>query len=227
MKRKLLPILSIMAAITLVGCGEAKSAAPATSKTAVTSKANTSKANTSKAPESKAPASKEAPHEDVWTAGTTVANSDGKTCTNYTCTCGKKAVGIALTDCVADDAGNIASDGKIKLGSTTRWKIVAPKAGACTLMMAAKLSSAFIDQGSPATAFMNTYEIKAGDTAGEVTFIGKDYVADLELNADDYKYYEVGTLTVAEGENVISFTTPSQQYYRLCNGAEVRLVFAA
>lgn len=225
--KKILPMLGLMAAMTLVACGGNKSADAPKSAAGKSTAAQTSKATSksSKAPESKSSA---APvHEHTWTAGTDGANSDGKVIKNYTCTCGAKAVGIALTDCVADDAGNIAADGKIKLGATTRWKIVAPKAGTCTLMMAAKLSSAFIDQGSPATAFMNTYEIKAGETAGEVSFIGKDYVADLELNADDYKYYEVGTLTVAQGENVISFTTPSQQYYRLCNGAEVRLVFAA
>ena len=228
--KKFLPMLSLMAAMTLVACGpkDTSSKAANTSKQ-TTSQKSSSKASSAASSKSATPSTSAAPvHEHTWTPATDGVNSDGQVIKNYTCTCGAKAAGIALTDCVADDAGNIAADGKIKLSSTTRWKIVAPKAGTATLMMAAKLSSAFVDAGSPSdTAFMNTYEIKAGDTAGEVTFIGKTYTGDLGFNDTDLKYYEVGTLTVAEGENVISFTTPSQQYYRLCNGGEVRLVFAA
>lgn len=231
--KKFLPILSLMAAMTLVACGgkTSDSKKPASSSKAATTSKSTA-ASTSKASSSKsvAPSSSAAPvHEHTWTAGTDGANADGKVIKNYTCACGAKAAGIALTDCVTEDAGNIAADGKIKLNSTTRWKIVAPKAGTCTLMMSAKLSDAYVGANPRPTntAFMNTYEIKAGDTAGEVTFIGKTYEGDLGINETTSVYYEVGTLTVAEGENVISFTTPSQQYYRLCNDGEVRLVFAA
>ena len=220
--KKVYSLFFVLSAMALTACGGGK-----TSKAASTSKKATATSKT--AATSKAPESKEPPHVHTWTAGTDGANSDGKVIKNYTCACGAKAAGIALTDCVTEDAGNIAADGKIKLDSTTRWKIVAPQAGTCTLMMSAKLSSAYTG-ASPRptdTAFMNTYSIKAGDTEGTVTFVGKTYEEDLGINENDSVYYEVGTLTVAQGENVISFTTPSQQYYRLCNDGEVRLVFAA
>ena len=45
------------------------------------------------------------------------------------------------------------------------------------------------------------------------------------MNSTDFVYYEVGTLTVALGENVITFETVANQSYRLAYGGEVRLVF--
>ena len=164
-------------------------------------------------------------HVHSFSAAADGANSDGKVIKNYTCTCGGKIAGIALTD-AASGADRIESDGKIKTSSTITWKIVAPQAGACTLMMAAKLSSSYLGANPrPTTSFNSGYSIKAGETAGTVTFSGKQYEADLNMNGEDFVYFEVGTLTVEEGENVIELKTPSSQNYRACFGGEVRLVF--
>ena len=163
-------------------------------------------------------------------------NSDGKVIKNYTCSddgCGAIAAGIAFEDYDEGDAANIdsGSDVKIKTSTTTHWKIVAPKAGACKLMMASRLTQNYFtypDQRNNDDVPFNTgYEIKAGDNDGVVTMIGKTYEGDCGLNGDDFVYYEVGTLTVAEGENIISFTMPSSQSFRLAYGGEVRLVFEA
>ena len=173
------------------------------------------------------------PH--TWVAGTPGVNSDSKVINNYTCSdddCNAVAAGIALEDCIEDDAGNATagSDGDIKFAfsTTTHWKIVAPKAGACKLFMASKLTQNYINQPNnhPNGVTFNTgYEIAAGSNAGTVTMIGKDYEDDLGLIGDAFSYYEVGTLTVEAGENIISFTTPASQSYRLAYGGEVRLVF--
>lgn len=153
------------------------------------------------------------------------ANSDGKVIKNYECSCGGKVAGIAITD-AASGADRIESDGKIKTNSTITWKIVAPQAGACTMMMAAKLSSAYLGQNpTPDTPFNSGYSIKAGSTAGTCTIGGKHYESDLNMNGTDYVYFEIGTLTVEAGENVIELKTPSSQNFRACFGGEVRLVF--
>ena len=160
-----------------------------------------------------------------WVAEPIDVNSDGKEIKNYSCECGAVAAGIAFTDCVADDAGNFDENGKMEFGRTTHWKIVAPKAGECKLMMAAKLSPNYAQYNASNITFNTGYEIAAGDVAGTVTVSGKEYDHELGLNGTDFVYYEVGTLTVAKGENVISFTMPASQSYRLLQGGEVRLVF--
>lgn len=166
----------------------------------------------------------------TWVAAADGANSDGKVIKNYTCSdanCNAVCAGIALKD-ASKGADKIGSDGKISTNSTLEWKIVAPKAGKCIMMMAAKLSSAYLDQDpAPDTPFNSGYSIAAGTTAGTCTLDGKKYESDLHMNGTDYTYFEVGTLTVESGENVIQFKTPSSQNYRACFGGEVRLVFEA
>lgn len=160
-----------------------------------------------------------------WSAQADGVNSDEKVIKNYSCECGAVAAGIAFTDCVADDVGNFDGDGKMAFSTTTHWKIVAPKAGECKLMMAAKLSPNYAQYNASNITFNTGYEIAAGDVAGTVTVSGKEYEHELGLNLTDFVYYEVGTLAVAKGENVISFTMPASQSYRLLQGGEVRLVF--
>ena len=160
-----------------------------------------------------------------WVADPSNVNSDEKEIKNYSCECGAVAAGIAFTDCVAEDAGNFDENGKMEFGKTTHWKIVAPKAGECKLMMAAKLSPNYAQYNASNITFNTGYEIAAGDVAGTVTVSGKEYEHELGLNGTDFVYYEVGTLTVLKGENTISFTMPASQSYRLLQGGEVRLVF--
>ena len=227
MKKSILPILGVMAGLLLVGCNENNSASKAASSKQNTS-SKKSTASTSKSSSSKSSVSVSVAPAETWTKTKTEKNSDDKDNNYYTSSLGRTAVGIALGDCVSTDAGNIGNDGKIKLNSTTHWKIKAPKAGQVTMMMSAKLSAALINDNATQTVFTaEGYAIAAGETAGTVTLGGKGYVTDFELSDTESKYYEVGTLTVVEGENTISFTVPSQQYYRLCNDQEVRLVYAA
>ena len=174
------------------------------------------------------------PH--TWVLGTPGVNSDDKVINNYSCSdtdCNAVAAGIAFSDHNADDDPDIVSaSGQIKKSGVIHWKIVAPKAGACKLFMASKLSSNWETYASQRTenngdiAFDSTgYAISAGSTAGVVTMAGKFYQADFGFNLNDYVYYEVGTLTVESGENLITFETPANQSFRLCYGGEVRLVF--
>ena len=165
-------------------------------------------------------------HVHSWVAGTDGANSDGKVLKNSTCECGGKMVGIALTDCIAADTGNIESSGKMKKNSTTHWKIKAPVAGTYTMMMAAKLSGDYPTSNTPDTAFNSGYKVGVGETEGTCTISGKHYESDLALNNTDFKYYEVGTVTLPANEEVsVFFTIPSAQDYRLVNGEEVRFVY--
>ena len=174
------------------------------------------------------------PH--TWVAGTPGVNSDSKVINNYTCSdddCNAVSAGIDFLDHNADDDADIVNaSGQIKKSGVIHWKIVAPKAGACKLFMASKLSSNWETYASQRTenngdiAFDSTgYAISAGSTAGVVTMAGKFYQADFGFNLDNFVYYEVGTLTVEAGENLITFETPANQSFRLYYGEEVRLVF--
>ena len=167
-----------------------------------------------------------------WVAGTDGKNSEDKVIKNYTCTeTGYNAVaaGIAFLDCDAEDVAKVNANGQIDKSGVMHWKIVAPKAGACKLMMASKLSQnwdAYPQQRNNGdVAFDTGYSIKAGEVDGVVTMSGKYYEADFGLNLDSFVYYEVGTLTVEAGENYITFATPANQSFRLLYSEEVRLVF--
>ena len=164
----------------------------------------------------------------TWVAGADGVNSDSKVIKNYTCSdadCNAIAAGIAFTDYDAADAEKVDAEGKIGKSVAMHWKIVSPKAGACKLMMASKLSQNYVTYNASHITFDEGYVIKAGDNVGTVTMSGKEYERDFGMNSTDFVYYEVGTLTVALGENVITFETVADQSYRLAYGGEVRLVF--
>lgn len=223
--KKVLPIISLMAAMTLVACGGGKKSEAAKSSSKAPTTQESAKPS-SQAPSSQTPSS-EAPgvHTHNWVAGTPGTNSAGKTIKNYTCTCGKVAAGIDLRDIDAASDGTFGDDGKMSLSKTFVWKIVAPKAGTVSIQMAAKLSSAYVDAAPTGIKFLDGYELKVNDAAGTLTMVGKEYEADLNFNGNTATYYEVGTATVNQGENTISLKLPGTQHYRLCHEGEVRIIF--
>lgn len=226
--------------MALVGCGTAessastpasqptssakseapKSSAPATSKSSEAPKS-------SSAPATSAPAA----HAHAWTAGAPTTNADGKNLTNSTCTCGAAKVEIAITD-ASSGASDIGADGKLGKGKTFTWKFAAPKAGNATLQFCVKYGQS---ADNMTDSVRNTIWGNSGNGQGEYTVKNGTADATVLINSKTYTetgvteegaYIDFATLAVTAGENVISLTTPSDQYYRNCFINNVALIIA-
>lgn len=245
--KKLLPLVALLSAMALVGCAEKPAASTPAKESATSSvKAEESKApatSVAKSEESKAPAVSSAPaastpatstpagHAHAWTEGAAGTNADGKALTNSTCTCGAAKVEMALAD-ASTGADNIEASGKLKKASTITWKVVAPKAGNATLQF-------FVKYGQTGTSLTDevkntiwgaysggpgTYDVKVGETAATVLVNEKSY--DTTGVTAEGAFIDFATFSVVAGENVISLTTPSDQYYRNVFSGNLALIIA-
>lgn len=234
--KKIFPLVALLSAMALVGCGTESSASTPASEPAASTKSEAPKSSTeskaSEAPKSSAPAaSTPAAHAHTWTAGAATTNADSKNLANATCTCGAAKVEIAITD-ASSGATDIGEDGKLGKEKSFTWKFVAPKAGNATLQFCVKY-------GQPADKMSDdvrntiwgngqkgngNYEVKNGETAATVLISGKTY-AETGVT-EEGAYIDFATMAVTAGENVISLTTPSDQYYRNCFINNVALIIA-
>lgn len=229
--KKLFPLVALLSAMALVGCGAAESSAstpasaPATSSKPAESKpASSVSSKSSEAPKSSTPA-----HAHTWTAGAPTTNADGKALKNSTCTCGAAKVEIAITD-ASSGASDIGDTGKLGKNKTFTWKFVAPKAGNATLQFFMKYGQTDVTDSVRNTIWGNSgdgqqpYTVKNGETAATVLIDGKTY-EETGVTIEG-AYVDFATMAVTAGENVVSLTTPSDQYYRNCFINDVALVIA-
>lgn len=167
-----------------------------------------------------------------FSAGTSSKNADDKEILTSSCTrCGKQSVSIAFAD-ASIGADNRESSGKLKKGSSFTWKIPMPKAGNVTLQFFIKYgqSGEKLTDEVRETVWgksgdgQNPYTIKNGETEATVLVNEKQY-QETGVTADG-AYVDFATFAVTAGENVITFTTPSDQYYRNIWDNNVVLVYA-
>lgn len=228
--KKLFPLLTALTVLALSACGggDAKSSeTPAKSSEApASSEVSSAAPKSSEAPKS---SSKAEEHKHAWTKGDDTTNADGKKLINSTCTCGAAKVEIAITD-ASTGASDIGSDGKLGKAKTFEWKIVAPKAGNATVQFCVaygQKGDSLTDQvrqtiwGNSGSG-VNPYIVKSGSTEGTVLVNEKQY-EETGVTADG-AYIDFAKVTVVQGENVISLTTPVDQYYRNCFINNVALI---
>ena len=233
--KKLFPLVALLSAMALVGCGTESSASTSASESSASTKSEAPKSSSTSASSksSEAPKSSSTPaaHAHTWTAGAPTTNADTKNLTNATCACGAAKVEIAVTD-ASSGASDIGSDGKLGKGKSFTWKFVAPKAGNATLQFCVKYgqSAENMTDSVRNTIWGNSgdgqkpYTVKNGETAATVLINEKTY-SETGVT-EEGAYIDFATMTVTAGENAVTLTTPSDQYYRNCFINNVALIIA-
>ena len=138
----------------------------------------------------------------TWVEGTAVKNSDNKDVTPLTCSNNCGDVGAKMDSADGDTA---LDNGKLSNNTKYTWKFKVAKAGHVEFYMTVK-------KGSSSTNIADGYKLTSGAIEGKITFtnerIGSGY--------NTAKLLKVGEIEVsaldANGEIVISLTTPEQGY---------------
>lgn len=133
--KKVLPLVSLLAVMAMVGCTKTTSSAASSNKptSKATSKEAASSKESSKVSVSLDPATHE--HEE-WTAGTKVADV-----TPETCECGAKAYRVDVADATGWNKADVKMNGKTAPDNQSDWNITgAIPAGVYDVYLSAKMS---------------------------------------------------------------------------------------
>lgn len=133
--KKVLPLVSLLAVMAMVGCTKTTSSAASSNKP--TSKATSKEAASSKASSKVSVSLDPATHEhEEWTAGTKVADV-----TPETCECGAKAYRVDVADATGWNDPSVKMNGKSAPNNQSDWNITgAIPAGVYDVYLSAKMS---------------------------------------------------------------------------------------
>lgn len=225
--KKGLSALTLLLALTVVGCnGNKESSKPASSTAPVaSSKAPSSnKPSSSAAPSSVAPAvTYPMPVAHTWTEGTPAANADGKNYTPLTDSAANKVgVKIAAKDAVPGE-GFTFDGGKIgPVNDSTAYvtfKVKAPKAGNYQMVMSAKTSQS----GNDYTIADRGLRVVVND-GDDCEVYGDRLYTDCGLNNDTYAQFVVAQPVALTGnEDTIKLFNPN---YRIVFDLTADVIFA-